>query len=199
MEVISEIPKTTASESGPELSDDVGDAINFDAVVVLASGENRRDMARQLVRAGVSDNLVLSVTPKMVDETVAGALPKLTPAQVEGANDMALTELEGSSGWLEQCDTDYFNYSVSCISPKPLTTEGEAIEFTKLAEERGWDSVVVVTERSHLNRSLVIFDRCFPGEVVGAESSIRGPWYRDLGRSIYEVAALTKLGLFSAC
>lgn len=86
--------------AGVDVAADAAAGESFDAVVVLASGENRRDTAREIVAAGVSDNLVVSVTPKMVDETDAGALPKLTPAQVEGATDAMLTDREGPSGWL---------------------------------------------------------------------------------------------------
>ena len=62
-----------------------------------------------------------------------------------------------------------------------------------------WDSVLVVTERSHLNRALRIFESCIDADIYGATSSRSGPWYRDLWRSAYEVAAISKTATLGAC
>lgn len=57
---------------------------------------------------------------------------------------------------------------VICVPPVPGTTRGEAIFTRKLADERGWQSVIVVSWRYHLPRARRIFDECFvtPGRSV---------------------------------
>ena len=52
---------------------------------------------------------------------------------------------------------------VTCIAPSPETTQGEAETFARLAEERGWESVTVVSQTSHAPRIRILMGRCFPG------------------------------------
>ncbi len=56
-------------------------------------------------------------------------------------------------------------YRVLCISPDPVTTQGEAIALGHLARQEGWDSLSVLTFDAHVTRSKVHVTRCFPGEV----------------------------------
>lgn len=57
---------------------------------------------------------------------------------------------------------------VICGQPSILTTRGEAMMTRRLADERGWRSVIVVSWRYHLPRARKIFDECFvtPGRSV---------------------------------
>jgi len=66
---------------------------------------------------------------------------------------------------------------VLCPRPDPYSTTGEARLVAKLARERGWDSIVVVSSRFHLYRARLLFERCFGGRLafVGAPS----PWWRQ--------------------
>ena len=50
---------------------------------------------------------------------------------------------------------------VICQQPVPSTTRGEALMARKLAETRGWHSIIVVSWRYHLPRARRIFDLCF--------------------------------------
>ena len=65
---------------------------------------------------------------------------------------------------------------VLCPKPNPYSTRGEARLVARLARERGWDSVVVVSSRFHLYRARMLFERCYGGRLamVGAPS----PWWR---------------------
>ncbi len=65
---------------------------------------------------------------------------------------------------------------VLCPKPEPYSTRGEARLVARLARERGWESIVVVTSRFHLLRARVLFERCYGGRLafVGASS----PWWR---------------------
>lgn len=50
---------------------------------------------------------------------------------------------------------------VICRPPVPSTTRGEALMTRVLAEQRGWQSVIVISWRYHLPRARRIFDVCF--------------------------------------
>ncbi|OZC49899.1 hypothetical protein CH289_17095 [Rhodococcus sp. RS1C4] len=64
------------------------------------------------------------------------------------------------------CGVTTEKYSVLCEEPIPSTTRGEAIFTQRLAEERGWDHVIVVSWRYHLPRAKHIFGQCFDGDVT---------------------------------
>jgi uncharacterized SAM-binding protein YcdF (DUF218 family) len=68
-------------------------------------------------------------------------------------------------------------YEIVCFRPEPDRTQGEARATSRLAAERGWRSLVVVTSRYHAVRARMLFRRCFGGalRVVGVEpNSPRG-------------------------
>lgn len=111
-----------------------------DAVMVLAGQKKRLPVALELVRRGVAPVLVIS----------DGLDPRWTQAN-------------------RLCrfgDPDRF----VCIRPEPYSTRGEARLAARLARERDWDSLVVVSSRFHLLRARELFERCFDGELafVGA-------------------------------
>jgi uncharacterized SAM-binding protein YcdF (DUF218 family) len=54
---------------------------------------------------------------------------------------------------------------VICFHPVPYRTYGEARAFEKLATERGWKSVVLVSSRYHLLRARMLFGRCYDGDI----------------------------------
>ncbi|MBG6217536.1 uncharacterized SAM-binding protein YcdF (DUF218 family) [Arthrobacter sp. CAN_A6] len=47
-----------------------------------------------------------------------------------------------------------------CFSPEPLTTRGEARSVARLAQDYGWEKVLVVTSRYHAVRSLTNLQQC---------------------------------------
>jgi uncharacterized SAM-binding protein YcdF (DUF218 family) len=59
---------------------------------------------------------------------------------------------------------------VICFHPAPYRTYGEARAFTRLAERRGWSSVILVSSRYHLERARMLFTRCYDGR-IGTEAS----------------------------
>jgi uncharacterized SAM-binding protein YcdF (DUF218 family) len=50
---------------------------------------------------------------------------------------------------------------VICMAPDPLTTRGEALMMRRLADERGWKKIIVVSWRYHLPRARLVFQQCF--------------------------------------
>jgi hypothetical protein len=57
------------------------------------------------------------------------------------------------------------------LHPAPYSTRGEAEAFARLADRRGWRSVVVVSSRYHLLRARMLFERCYDGKVVERASN----------------------------
>lgn len=55
---------------------------------------------------------------------------------------------------------------VICFAPKPSTTRGEAMFTQRMALQRGWSKVIVVSWRFHLVRARYIFGQCFGGATV---------------------------------
>lgn len=87
---------------------------------------------------------------------------------------------------------------VVCTTPHPLTTRGEARVFAALARDRGWTSVTVVSHRTHISRTRMLMERCFPG-------TVRMHVQESEGRSdkavavLYETGAYAKAALLRGC
>ncbi len=56
-------------------------------------------------------------------------------------------------------------FEVVCLRPSPDNTRNEARITSRLAAERGWTSLLVVTSRFHVARARLLFNRCFDGTV----------------------------------
>lgn len=56
--------------------------------------------------------------------------------------------------------------AVVCLSPDPDNTRTEAQAAGRLAAERGWRQVVVVTDPVHVYRTRLLFERCVAGSVA---------------------------------
>lgn len=109
-----------------------------DAIIVLGGEHDGREAyGISLAEQGVADTVVLS--------------------DPYGQADPTMTKYCG-----KQTDT----YTVLCEDPVPSTTRGEAIFTEKLAQERGWDHVIVISWRYHLPRAQYIFGQCFGGDVT---------------------------------
>jgi uncharacterized SAM-binding protein YcdF (DUF218 family) len=117
-----------------------------DAVVVLAGGRKLRlEKGLELMRRDLAHTLVIS---------------------------------DGEArGWLEAnrlCNGAATGFRVVCFTPDPYSTQGEAQGVARLARERGWRSVTVVTSRFHVHRARLLFERCLPDvRVVAARYQLR--------------------------
>jgi uncharacterized SAM-binding protein YcdF (DUF218 family) len=132
-----------------------------DAVVMLGGDSGTRlPEALRLVRAGMAPELVLS-TPR--DWTAAPS---------------------------RQVCRDRPIPRITCFEPDPSTTRGEAEEIGRLAAERGWRRVIVVTSTYHVSRARMIIRRCYHGEILmvtpGSEHISLKSWVFQYG---YQSAA----------
>ncbi len=64
------------------------------------------------------------------------------------------------------CDSRLGEISVTCETPAPSTTRGEAMITQRLAQRHGWRSVIVISWGYHLARSRYIFGNCYSGQTV---------------------------------
>lgn len=87
---------------------------------------------------------------------------------------------------------------IHCVTPDPLTTQGEARAFGRLAAERGWSSVTVISQLSHTTRARLLMQRCFPGTVVmnPIDTEHGLVWVRSL---VYETGAMVKAWTEPGC
>jgi uncharacterized SAM-binding protein YcdF (DUF218 family) len=112
-----------------------------DAIVVLGGEhDGREDYAIDLARVGWAPTVVLS-SPYPTDDPVMRRV------------------CTGQAGGIE----------VLCERPDPVTTRGEAEMIHRLAAERSWRKIIVVTWRYHMPRARSIFGQCFsrdPNAVV---------------------------------
>ena len=64
-------------------------------------------------------------------------------------------------------------FEVVCLRPHPDSTRYEARAAGRLAAERNWKRVAVVTSTAHVTRAGILFDRCLDASVVMVEGRRR--------------------------
>ncbi|CAM5319597.1 hypothetical protein TPAU25S_01027 [Tsukamurella paurometabola] len=80
-----------------------------------------------------------------------GLAPQVVLSNSVGAQDSRMQQL---------CDERVPDVQVTCFLPVPWTTRGEAQELRRLAQERRWDEIIVVTTTAHVERARFILERC---------------------------------------
>jgi uncharacterized SAM-binding protein YcdF (DUF218 family) len=151
-------------------TDDPGVA---DAIFVLGGGGPRVDYAIDLVRRGVSNEVVFA-SPFVEEEGVWAARP-CNAIRPEGIADDVL---------------------IGCVEPDPGTTRGEARLLRDLADERGWRTVVVVASTDQITRARRLIGRCWDGEARFVGPPHEQPWPV---RAIYEWGAGLKATVLRGC
>jgi uncharacterized SAM-binding protein YcdF (DUF218 family) len=114
-----------------------------DAVVVLAGSKARLTKALGLMRRRVAPLL-------MISDGLAPDWPE--------ANRL--------------CRRGSARFRVVCFRPNPYSTRGEAERIARMAANRGWRAVIVVTSTFHVTRARLLFERCLDRprvRVVGAD------------------------------
>jgi uncharacterized SAM-binding protein YcdF (DUF218 family) len=74
-------------------------------------------------------------------------------------------------------------FDVVCFRPSPENTRGEAEAIGRIAAERGWTNVVLVTSTSHVTRARLLLERCYSGELQVADATPRRDvpgWFFDI-------------------
>lgn len=141
-----------------------------DALYVIGPAEGGIADARRLMAEGKARTLVVTMT---MDTRTGKVYPK------------------------DMCDPAA--WEVVCVKPDPYTTRGEAAALARLATERGWSRVAVMTDTSHIARTRLWMDRCVPVPVsVWASSERRTPlsW---AGAVVYQSGAWVKAQIQPRC
>jgi uncharacterized SAM-binding protein YcdF (DUF218 family) len=88
---------------------------------------------------------------------------------------------------------------ITCFTPRPGTTAGEAHAIGGLAAEEDWDTLIIVTADYHVSRARVILEQCFTGTllVVGATVPLGVDGW--LYQYLYQTAGLIKSAIEPAC
>jgi uncharacterized SAM-binding protein YcdF (DUF218 family) len=107
-----------------------------DAVVVLAGSKPRLTKGLELMRRRVAPTLVIS----------DGLAPKWPEAN-------------------RLCRNDSARFRVVCFRPNPYSTRGEAQRVGRMARNRRWRTVILVTSTYHVTRARLLFKRCLDGRV----------------------------------
>lgn len=138
--------------------------------------------------------VALAGEPRSVGTALAlveqGAAPELVVSNGYGPRDAQMRQL---------CGSPPPRVRVTCFEPDPDTTRGEARAVGRLARDRGWNDLVVVTSTFHVSRARLILRRCYPGRLRMAES----PEARGVTRRAYELgyqsAAFVKAAVLRGC
>lgn len=150
-----------------------------DAIVVVAgSHDDRYVYARSLAEEGVADHILVSQPP-------SGTGPYAAAIDAYCASTPVLAR-------------DGRRIDVECFAPDVDTTEGETTAATRIARERGYRSLLVVTYWGHVSRVRMYFEPCFDGPVYVTDTP------RPLSRSrkdalLHETGGYLKAFIKPAC
>lgn len=144
-----------------------------DAVIVLGGGGARERFGLDLIADRVAPTLVF-FTPFVADVGYYGV------RSCNGRPDQLADDIE-----------------LECFIPDPRTTRGEVRRISQLAEERGWEEIVVVASTDQITRARMLLARCWDG----GEARFTGPDHDDpwWARVAYEAGATVKALLTSGC
>lgn len=79
---------------------------------------------------------------------------------------------------------------VICFRARPFTTRGEARQLGRIAAERGWKSLIVVTSAYHVTRARILLERCYPGHIEMVAASPGASIVETMERVAHEWAGL---------
>lgn len=91
----------------------------------------------------------------------------------------------------QPCPIKATTAKVTCFTPNPDSTQGEARFIGRMARMHHWRSVIVVSGRPQATRARMRIERCFTGtiEIVGVDPLSLEQWVYQIA---YEWAATTK-------
>jgi uncharacterized SAM-binding protein YcdF (DUF218 family) len=165
--------------SGHLLFDRTADAAltRADAVIVLGGEHDGREAFAMRLAVDVSAKAVVLSDPYGSDDRLMRRLCAYSPERP---------------------------FVVICQVPEPADTRGEAMLARKLADEHGWQRIVVVSWRYHLVRARLIFEQCFsatPGaaKFVAVPRDYAMSWARSEYTYLYQYAGLLKALVQGPC
>lgn len=97
------------------------------------------------------------------------------------------------------CGEQRQGYAITCVTPDPYTTRGEARLLAEQVREHGWTHVAIFTSTAHTARARMLMDRCVPAHVsvwdYPRHQTVSG-W---LGEFVYQSGAWVKAQFVRDC
>jgi uncharacterized SAM-binding protein YcdF (DUF218 family) len=84
----------------------------------------------------------------------------------EGWSGTLVLDGKPGSASTERLCQEHQSFEVVCLRPSPDNTRDEARAAARLAADRGWRTILVVTSLQHVTRARLLFDRCFKGDLL---------------------------------
>jgi hypothetical protein len=106
--------------------------------------------------------------------------------------------LVASTGPPQLCNSSQ-PFDVVCFTPSPETTRGEAEAIGRLARDRGWTRIVLVTSTYHMLRAKLLVDRCYSGTVEAAPAQPDQDLVAWIGAIGHEWGGLTQSIVHRSC
>ena len=97
------------------------------------------------------------------------------------------------------CATRDPRFTVECFDPHPPTTRGEARELGRMAHERHWRTVIVVTYTPHMSRARYVIEKCFDGALIMSAVPLRLSVLDWAWMYVYQTAGYVKSALQGGC
>lgn len=97
------------------------------------------------------------------------------------------------------CATPHPHLTLRCFIADPATTKGEGQEVRSLAANYGWQTIIVVTFRSHISRARFILERCFDGNLIMVESPLKLSALGWAYQYVYQTAGYAREVLEPGC
>ncbi|MBM7231146.1 YdcF family protein [Dietzia cinnamea] len=151
-----------------------------DAIVVVAgANDDRYVYARHMAERGVANRILVS------QPSPGGGDPYSAAIDAHCKNSPVIAR-------------DGRRIEIECFEPDVATTEGETTAATRIARERGYESLLVVTYWGHVSRVRIYFEQCFDGPVYVTDTP------RPLSKSrkdalLHETGGYFKAFLKPAC
>jgi uncharacterized SAM-binding protein YcdF (DUF218 family) len=145
-----------------------------DAIVVLGPPDtgDRISRAFTLAEQGYASHVLISVIANVAERTPAARRACSQPQQ---------------------------RFTVQCFVPDPSTTQGEAREIRRLADQNGWHTVMVITSTYHISRARMIIKRCYHDELAMIEAQRRPSATEWPYQFLYQSAGYAKAFLSTGC
>lgn len=97
------------------------------------------------------------------------------------------------------CSADH-DFTVHCVTPDPVATQGEARQWANLAQRQQFESVAIITMRPHATRSMLYFERCFGGDIHVVDDHVLAFSGLQWGQQfLYETGAMLKFMTSKGC
>jgi uncharacterized SAM-binding protein YcdF (DUF218 family) len=95
----------------------------------------------------------------------------------------------------KDCPKSLPSISITCFSPNPSTTQGEARFAATQADHHHWHQIIVVSGTQQVTRARIRFDRCYHGSILMVPADPGGllNWVYTV---VYEWGALPKALIF---